>query len=118
MYKDNYRYKDDWSLDKVIGGPNKHYRYYSDAGTVHHCFHGGWIWVIPFGTFIWNILWLIIMTFSTENNTVSIGIVLNLDIYPYNHNMTKEEEWDFILNKFPTVKKHLGDLEPIRPLHR
>jgi FADH2 O2-dependent halogenase len=77
------------------------FRNYREAGTMHHVFHGGWIWVIPF-----------------DNDTVSIGIVLNVDKYPYPKDMTKEEEYEHILRKFPTVWKQIGGLRPLTPLIR
>jgi flavin-dependent dehydrogenase len=89
------------NLDEACGGASNAFRYRRDAGTMHHVFDGGWIWVIPF-----------------DNGTVSVGLVLNTFKYPYDASVDKDEEfWSFI-NRFPTVKAHLGGLKMKRQLLR
>lgn len=91
----------DWKLDRVLGGRCEHINTSRDNGTMHHVFPGGWIWVIPF-----------------ENNTVSLGITLDLELYPLDHSISAQEEWDSILNRFPTIKEHLGGLVRLRSFIR
>jgi tetracycline 7-halogenase / FADH2 O2-dependent halogenase len=85
-------------LDDVLGGTNEVFRFRRTAGTMHHCFPGGWVWVIPFC-----------------NGVTSVGFVLNRDAYPFDPNKTAEAEWGEFLDRYPTMKAHLGPLKPIRP---
>jgi tetracycline 7-halogenase / FADH2 O2-dependent halogenase len=68
-----------------------------DSGTMHHLFDGGWIWVIRFDT-----------------GVVSVGLVLDQDVYP-NNDIPAEQEFFQIISRFPTVHAHLGAAKPIRP---
>ncbi|WP_372365995.1 NAD(P)/FAD-dependent oxidoreductase [Candidatus Uabimicrobium sp. HlEnr_7] len=77
------------------------FRYKRNAGTMHHCFDGGWIWVIPF-----------------DNGITSIGLMLDTDKYPNNNKITPEEEMQQIIQKFPTIKEQLEKREPLFPLIR
>jgi tetracycline 7-halogenase / FADH2 O2-dependent halogenase len=88
-------------LDDVLGGPQVLYRHKRIAGTGHHCFPGGWIWVIPF-----------------DDGTVSIGIVMDGNRYPFEAVGTPEEQFNEIVSRFPTVKAHFGDMKPIGRLYR
>ncbi len=81
--------------------PEAHFRYSRDAGTQHHCFEGGWIWVIPFDT-----------------GVVSVGIVLDRQAFPLDRSIPVEDEWKSIIQRFPTVAEHLGGAEAIRPIIR
>ena len=69
-----------------------------DLGTAHHCFDGGWIWVIRF-----------------DDGRVSVGAVLDRQEHP-DDDRPAAEELDELLARFPTVREHLADAEPIRPL--
>ena len=89
------------SLEEVCGGQNPAFPFERDRGTMHHCFEGGWIWVIPF-----------------DNGITSVGIVLDGRTYPIASAGTPEEEWQSILDRYPTVKAHLGDAQPLQPLVR
>jgi len=90
-----------WDLDELCGGRNPYIHTRRDNGTMHHFFEGGWIWVIPF-----------------ENDTISIGIVLDLDLYPVDRTKSAKEEWDSIISRYPTVQAHLGNLQPIKAFLR
>jgi FADH2 O2-dependent halogenase len=68
-----------------------------DATTIHHCFDGGWIWIIRF-----------------DNQITSVGLVLDRDRYPDNSLPPEEEFWSFI-NSFPTVAAQMKSAKPIRP---
>jgi FADH2 O2-dependent halogenase len=92
---------DGWDLDEILGGRSEYINTSRNNGTMHHVFAGGWIWVIPF-----------------ENDTISIGLVLDLDVFPLDHSIPAQEEWDAIVNRYPVVKKHLGGLVPLRSFVR
>jgi FADH2 O2-dependent halogenase len=59
--------------------------------TQHHCFEGGWMWVIPF-----------------ENGKVSLGLNLDLDKYPMNELSGEDEFWQ-IVNQFPVLQELIGE---------
>jgi FADH2 O2-dependent halogenase len=88
-------------LDEVVGGYNPLFRFRRDAGTMHHCFPGGWIWVIPF-----------------DNGVTSVGVQLDRWMYPLDTNIAPEAELAKILARYPSVEKHLGSMDPVRPLIR
>ncbi|MFZ9029330.1 MAG: NAD(P)/FAD-dependent oxidoreductase [Crocinitomicaceae bacterium] len=73
-------------------------------GTLHHVFDGGWIWIIPFDNHE-----------RSESNLASIGLTLDLDKFPINEELSAEEEFYSIVNKFPGVMDHLKDIKNIRP---
>ena len=85
------------SLDEVAGGPSVLLRNTREQGTMHHCFDGGWIWVIPF-----------------DNDTVSVGVTLNNKVCPPAEGLSAEEEFYQVINRFPTVVKHLDGAKPLR----
>jgi len=53
----------------------------------------GWFWVIPF-----------------EDGSVSVGVVLDLDLYPPDWSKTAEQEWNEIIERYPTIKTHFEGL--------
>jgi len=79
------------SLENVMGGPNPFFRIKRDYTTMHHCFNGGWFWVIPF-----------------DDGNISIGLVLDNNINPPDLKLSPEEEFFKYISKFPTVKKHIA----------
>ncbi len=87
-------------LEDVVA-PNEEFRYARDAGTIHHCFRGGWIWVIPF-----------------DNGITSIGIILDERLYPVNDQLTAQEEFDKVVQLFPTVQAQFEGMEAVRPVIR
>jgi FADH2 O2-dependent halogenase len=86
-------------LEDVLGGPHPEFRFRRDAGTVHHCFPGGWFWVIRF-----------------DDDTTSVGLMLDRKMYPRDPKVSAEEELRATIDRFPTVKAHLGKIEPIRKI--
>lgn len=88
-------------LDEQLGGCNSAFRFRRDATTMHHCFAGGWIWVIPF-----------------DSGITSVGFQLDRDAYPLDESITPEAEVARILDRFPSVRAHLGDMEAVRPMIR
>ncbi len=89
------------SMETVMGSPNPVFRYQRHGGTQHHCIPGGWIWVIPF-----------------DNGVTSVGLVLDPRVYPADESVPPEEEIRRVLDRFPSVKAHLGKMEPVRKIHR
>lgn len=89
------------ALDDVLAGHNPMFRFSRNGGTMHHCFRGGWIWVIPF-----------------DNGVTSVGFQLDRDVYPLEESVSPEEEMRRILDRYPSIAAHLGAMKPIRPLVR
>lgn len=87
-------------LDDALGGDNP-FRFLRSAGTQHHCFHGGWIWVIPF-----------------DNGVTSVGIQLDRRVHPLDERTSPEDELWSIVRRYPSVEAHLGRMRPVRPLIR
>jgi tetracycline 7-halogenase / FADH2 O2-dependent halogenase len=86
------------SLETILGKPNPAFRLTRIGGTQHHCFRGGWVWVIPF-----------------DNGITSVGFVLDPRVHP-DIGKPPEEEIRSLLERFPTIKAHLGKMEPVRKL--
>src|SRR5262249_20760234 len=84
-------------LEEVMGGRNLAFERSRDACTIHHCFAGGWIWVIRF-----------------DSGIVSVGLVLDRAVYPDNDREAEEELRSFI-ERLPSINAHLGNTEPVRP---
>lgn len=72
-------------------------------GTLHHVFDGGWFWIIPFGNHE-----------GSDNRLASIGVTVDADKYPRPADMTPEEEFRWFVERFPSVKGHLENVEPVR----
>lgn len=87
-------------LEGAIGRPHRYHRD-RDRGTVHHCFDGGWLWVIPF-----------------DNGITSVGLQLDNDRFPLDPGVAPEDELRGWIARFPTMQAHLGDMQPIRPYTR
>lgn len=88
-------------LDSALHNRAHPFRFQRDSGTLQHCFDGGWMWVIPF-----------------DDGVTSVGLVLDCNQYPLDPHQTPEDElWD-IINRYPSIRSHLGQMWPIRPLVR
>jgi FADH2 O2-dependent halogenase len=83
-------------LEDVLGSRNPAFVFRRDAGTMHHCFDGGWSWTIPF-----------------DNGLTSVGFVLDLDRHP-EAGTAPEDEVRRILDRHPTMRAHLGGMKPAR----
>lgn len=94
-------FEDVRDLDESLGGGNETFRFRRTAGTMHHCFPGGWIWVIPF-----------------DNGTTSVGFVLDRNAYPLDPGDTAEGEIARFFDRYPSMRAHLGNMKPIRPFTR
>ncbi len=71
-------------------------------GTLHHMFHGGWLWVIPFNNHS-----------RATNNLVSVGLQLDPRIYPKT-DIPAQQEFDEFLARFPTIAEQFKDAKPVR----
>ena len=71
-------------------------------GTLHHVFDGGWMWVIPFDN----------QTLS-QSSLCSIGLMLNRDKFPKKEALSPEQEFQEVVDQFPTVAEHLKGIEPL-----
>jgi len=65
-----------------------------DDSALHHCFDGGWMWVLPF-----------------ENGITSVGFSLDCQQFPIPTDLTPEEEWKSMLRRYPSIAEHLADSE-------
>lgn len=64
-------------------------------GTLHHVFHGGWLWVIPFNNHA-----------RATNPLVSVGLQLDPRIHPLRPDLTPEEEFFSFIARFPSIAAH------------
>ena len=87
-------------LDDVLP-PNEEVGFLRDGGTIHHVFHGGWIWGIRF-----------------DSGVMSVGITLDREVWPLDESISPEDEMRSIIERYPTVKAALGEMVPIRPIIR
>lgn len=81
------------SVDLDFLGPCPGFIHKRHAGTIHHCFKGGWMWVIPF-----------------DSNEVSIGLNLDRRVYPSIDERPEIEFWK-IVSRFPSMKEHLDRMQ-------
>lgn len=96
---DVHPYDDD--LDLPRGVPRMPERWY--AGTCHHIFDGGWLWVIPFNN-----------REGWTNPAVSVGLSFDTRRHPKPADLSPEEEWREFLDRFPSIHAQFKDAKPIR----
>lgn len=72
-------------------------------GTLHHIFHGGWLWVIPFNNHK-----------HSTNPLVSVGLQLDPRIYPPRPELTPEAEFFEVINRFPAIKAQFANARAVR----
>ena len=87
-------------LEEVAGVAHR-FRRDRERGTVHHVFDGGWLWVIPF-----------------DNGITSVGLQVDPDRFPIDAHVPPEMELQRWIEMFPSVREHLGEMQPIRPVVR
>ncbi|NEQ99370.1 MAG: NAD(P)-binding protein [Cyanothece sp. SIO2G6] len=75
-----------------------------NAGTIHHVFDGGWMWVIPFNNHE-----------HSKNPVCSVGLNLNLSHFPKSEDTSPEQEFKHFLSKFPTIADQFANAQNIRP---
>ena len=73
-----------------------------NAGTMHHLFPGGWMWVIPFNN-------------NPESNSLlcSVGVSLDPRVFPKT-DLTPQQEFNSILDRFPDVAQQFVNAKPVR----
>ncbi len=72
-------------------------------GTLHHIFHGGWLWVIPFNNHQ-----------RSTNPLVSVGLQLDPRIHPQRPDLTPEEEFFSFIARFPSIAAHFAGARAAR----
>ena len=72
-------------------------------GTLHHCFDGGWIWVIPFDN-----------TPDAPNSITSVGLQLDSRKYPLS-DADPDRQWHEIISQFPSIAEQFAAAKPIKP---
>jgi FADH2 O2-dependent halogenase len=77
-----------------IGAPHTDYGipFPVSEGTLHHIFHGGWLWVIPFNNHS-----------RSSNPLVSVGLQLDPRIHPMRAELSPEEEFFGFIARFPSI---------------
>lgn len=71
-------------------------------GTLHHCFDGGWIWVIPFNNGL-----------DSRNSLVSIGLQFDNRKFPY-RGVDPEIEFRETISRFPSIQEQFQDAQATR----
>ena len=72
-------------------------------GTLHHIFHGGWLWVIPFDNHP-----------RATNPLCSVGLQLDPRIHPTRTDLTPEAEFHDFVQRFPDIQAQLASAKPVR----
>ncbi len=76
-------------------------------GTLHHIFHGGWLWIIPFNNHA-----------GATNPLCSVGLQLDPRIYPQRNDLTPEAEFYAFIQQFPDLYGQLQHARPVRNWQR
>jgi FADH2 O2-dependent halogenase len=71
-------------------------------GTLHHCFDGGWMWVIPFNNGP-----------EPENPLISVGLQFDLRKFP-NQNIPPEEEFNNFIARYPSMARQFASAKSVR----
>jgi tetracycline 7-halogenase / FADH2 O2-dependent halogenase len=92
-----------------VGASHKEYGipFPVSEGTLHHIFHGGWLWVIPFNNHP-----------GATNPLVSVGLQLDPRIHPIRSDLTPEEEFFQFIDRFPSIKAHFAGARAARAFTR
>ncbi len=69
-----------------------------ERATQHHCFVGGWVWIIPF-----------------ENGVTSVGLNLDMDVFGENDLSAEAEFWE-IISRYPIIHKMIEGKKALFPL--
>jgi len=76
-------------------------------GTLHHVFHGGWLWIIPFNNHP-----------AATNPLCSVGLQLDPRIYPQRDDLSPEAEFYDFIQQFPDLYAQLQQAHPVRGWQR
>lgn len=77
--------------------------YHMAEGTLHHVFHGGWLWVIPFDNHP-----------RATNPLCSVGLLLDPRLHPVNDAVSPEEEFFTFINQFPDMAAQFQQAKAVR----
>jgi len=77
--------------------------YRVSEGTLHHLFPGGWLWVIPFDNHP-----------RSTNPLCSVGLMLDPRVYPMQTDLSPEEEFQAVIERFPSIHAQLKGARPVR----
>ena len=72
-------------------------------GTLHHVFHGGWLWVIPFDNHA-----------KSTNPLCSVGLMLDPRVYPAQPALSPETEFFQFIERFPSIAKQFRQALAVR----
>ncbi|MBJ6763737.1 tryptophan 7-halogenase [Myxococcaceae bacterium JPH2] len=87
-------------FDDIFKPKGQRWRWHE--GTLHHMFHGGWLWVIPFNNHP-----------RATNGLVSVGLQLDPRVHPKT-DISAQQEFDEFLARFPTIAAQFKDARPVR----
>ncbi|MEZ4675008.1 MAG: tryptophan 7-halogenase [Caldilineaceae bacterium] len=89
----------------AVGASQKAYGlpYRVAEGTLHHIFHGGWLWVIPFNNHR-----------RSTNPLCSVGLLLDPRIHPRRDELTIEEEFYAFIARFPSIAAQFKAARAVR----
>lgn len=76
-------------------------------GTLHHIFHGGWLWIIPFNNHP-----------AATNPLCSVGLQLDPRLYPQRNDLTPEAEFYAFIEQFPDLRAQLQQAHAVREWQR
>ena len=81
--------------------------YRMSEGTLHHVFHGGWLWVIPFDNHP-----------DSTNPLCSVGLMLDPRLHPERPDLTPEAEFFGFISQFPSIAAQFEGAQAVRPWTR
>jgi FADH2 O2-dependent halogenase len=70
---------------------------------LHHLFEGGWLWVIPFNNHP-----------AATNPLCSVGLQLDPRLYPQRDDLSPEEEFFEVIQRFPGMDKQFKEAKAVR----
>ena len=74
------------------------------AGTLHHVFDGGWLWVIPFDNHEGAI-----------SPLCSVGLTFDERVFPKPEGVSPQEEFEDFLRRYPQIAEQFTDAKAVRP---
>jgi FADH2 O2-dependent halogenase len=83
--------------------PDRTMLYPFAQSTLHHVFHGGWLWVIPFNNHR-----------DATNPLCSVGLQFDRTVGP-DDTRPAQQQFDDFLGRFPGVARQFADARAIRP---
>jgi FADH2 O2-dependent halogenase len=83
------------------GGRVDEYPYHADDAALHHILDEGWMYVLRF-----------------DNGVTSAGFLVDGHCRQPDPSLTPQQEWQRLLERYPSVARHLRGARPIRPIER